>query len=315
MNEANTLNIHSAQEGLEFLKQNGYVIFENVLSDEDLQKFSSAYDDIMAYERDHPFDPGDGPPSADDEAMAKYLVGAYKIDDDELARVMKRIRHTRAENHDTPWPVSAEKVSHSFLQMPLVSKGGSQRSYNLPAKLAACDRLMEHPIILKLMGNLLEEDFVISDFSANSIAPQSGTSYWHIDSPFTMVPEPVPKMPLAIQVGWLIDDFKVENGSTVVVPGTHTSGKKPPWTYDSLEDEVALTGPAGSLVFWFSQVWHRAGNNTTDRPRRAILGNYIRSWIKPLSDFTRSIPTEVLQSYSPRLRYLLGWSAFGPRRG
>ncbi len=127
--------------------------------------------------------------------------------------------------------------------------------------------------MLKLSGDLLGDDFVISDLIFNSIAPRSGTSYWHIDSPFTMVPEPVPQMPLAIQVGWLMDDFTAENGATLVVLGTHTSGSKPPWSYDALEGEVALTGPAGSLVFWFSQVWHRAGANATDRPRRAILGN------------------------------------------
>ena len=82
----------------------------------------------------------------------------------------------------------------------------------MPAKLEGCDRLMEHPIVLEVLGALLEDDFVISDLSFNSIAPRSGTSYWHIDSPFTMVPEPVPQMPLAIQVGWLMDDFTVENG-------------------------------------------------------------------------------------------------------
>ena len=315
MNATRTLDAHDIQPGLASLREKGYVVFENVISDDDLQQFSSQYDRIMVHERDHPFDPGDGPPAPDDDEMAKYLADAYKIDDNELARVLKRIRHTRAENHDTPWPVPAEKVSHSFLQMPLVSTNGSQRSYNLPAKMPGCDRLMEHPIVLEVMGDLLEDDCVISDLSFNSIAPQSGSSYWHIDSPFTMVPEPVPQMPLAIQVGWLMDDFTVDNGATLVVPGTHTSGRKPPWTYDSLECEEALTGPAGSLVFWFSQVWHRAGANTTDRPRRAILGNYVRSWIKPLTDFTRCVPADVLERYSPRVRYLLGWSAFGPRRG
>ena len=124
MNTTQTLGAHQVQQGLESLKQTGYVIFENVLRGDDLQHFMSEYDRIMAYERDHPFDPGDGPSLPDDDQMTKYLADAYKIDEDELARVLKRIRHTRAENHGTPWPVPAEKVSHSFLQMPIVSSNG-----------------------------------------------------------------------------------------------------------------------------------------------------------------------------------------------
>jgi ectoine hydroxylase-related dioxygenase (phytanoyl-CoA dioxygenase family) len=122
-------------------------------------------------------------------------------------------------------------------------------------------------------------------------------------------------MPLAIQVAWMMDDFTAENGATLVVPGTHLSRKKPPWSYDALEDQVTLSAPAGSLAMWFSQVWHRSGENTSERPRRALLGNYIRAWIKPHNDFTRSVPPDIISRYSPRTRYLLGWSAFGPTRG
>ena len=78
---------------------------------------------------------------------------------------------------------------------------------------------------------------------------------------------------------------------------------------------MALTAPAGSLAIWFSQTWHRAGTNLTDGPRRAVLGNFIRAWIKPFTDYTRSIPDDIVDRYPPHARYLLGWSAFGPARG
>ena len=305
-----------SREACEFLKQQGYVIFDRVFRGKELEQIITDCDRLMARERRFPFDPGDGPESPDDAEMEAYLAGTYKVSADELGRVMKRIRHTRALNHDTPWPVSADQVNHNFIHIPLLmDEGRMQRCFNLPAKLIACDRLFDHPIFRRVMGELLGEDYVLSDMAATRIGPQSEPSYWHVDSPFTMVPEPLPTIPMAIGLGWMLDDFTVENGATRVVPGTHLSGRKPPWTYDSVEGEVALTAPAGSLALWLSQTWHRAGTNLTDGPRRAVLGNFIRAWIKPFTDFTRSIPDEVVDRYPPRARYLLGWSAFGPARG
>ena len=304
------------QEACEFLKQQGYVIFDRVFRGKELQQITSDCDRLMAEERQVPFDPGDGPESPDDAEIEAYLARTYKVNAAELSRVMKRVRHTRARNHATPWPVPAEKVNHNFLHIPLLlDEGRLQRCFNLPAKLSGCDRLFDHPILRYLMGELLGEDCVLSDMAATRIGPQSEPSYWHVDSPFTMVPEPLPAIPMAIAIGWMLDDFTVENGATRVVPGTHLSGRKPSWTYDSVEGELALTAAAGSLAVWFSQTWHRAGTNLTDGPRRAVLGNFICAWIKPFTDFTRSIPAEVVDRYSPRARYLLGWSAFGPARG
>ena len=125
MNTTHTIDAHDVQQGLAALKEKGYVVFENAMGDEDLRHFLSEYDRIMAHERDHPFDPGDGPPSGDDDEMAEYLADAYKIDEDELARVLKRIRHTRAQNHGTPWPVPAEpagplvSVQNAFNDVPI----------------------------------------------------------------------------------------------------------------------------------------------------------------------------------------------------
>ena len=316
MEASKRFNRNNRQQAGEFLKQQGYVIFEQVLRGEALHRITSDCERLMASEREVPFDPGDGPESPDDAAMEAYLAGTYKVNPAELSRVMKRIRHTRSRNHATPWPVPAEKVNHNFLHIPLLlDEGRLQRCFNLPAKMIGCGRLIEHPILLQLMGELLGEDCVLSDLTATSIGPQSEPSYWHVDSPFTMVPEPLPAIPMAIAFAWMLDDFTVDNGATRVVSGTHLSGKKPPWTYDSIEGEVALTAPAGSLALWFSQTWHRAGTNLTDRPRRAALGNFTCAWIKPFTDFTRSIPAEIMDRYSARARYLLGWSAFGPARG
>ena len=48
---------------------------------------------------------------------------------------------------------------------------------------------------------------------------------------------------------------------------------------------VILCAPARSMAAWLSNRGHRVGPNSIERARRAILGRYSRSWVKPFSDF------------------------------
>jgi len=165
------------QEGCEYLKQQGYVIFDRVFRGKELQQLIADCDRLLAREREYHFDPGDGPESPDDAEIEAYLTRTYKVDAEELGRVMKRIRHTRALNHDTPWPVPAEEVNHNFLHIPLLlDEGRMQRCFNLPAKLIGCDRLFDHPILRQIMGELLGKDCVLSDMAATRIGPHSEPS-------------------------------------------------------------------------------------------------------------------------------------------
>ena len=299
------------------LKEQGYVVIENLLSKDEVAKFSDAIDSIFKQERSKPYDPVATTPTKDDHIIKEYLTKSYKISESESARLMNRIKHTRATNHDTPWPLPPDKMNKSFLHVPtLFDYDKSQRIWNLPAKLQGLDRLIEDRILLGLVRAMLDEDCVLSDISGTSIGPHSGGSgAWHIDAPLTQMPEPLPEIPLAVQNAWIIDDFTVDNGATHVVPGSHLTRKKPSWGYDNIENEIILAAPAGSLAIWTSHTWHKSGENITNKPRRAILGYYIRSWIRPWSDFTRVLSPEQAKSYSPTARYLLGYSANPPNRG
>lgn len=52
--------------------------------------------------------------------MVDYLKRSHKVSEAELARVMKRIRYSRAQNEATPWPVSTDQVSRNFMHIPLL---------------------------------------------------------------------------------------------------------------------------------------------------------------------------------------------------
>ena len=298
------------------LLEYGYAVIENVLPSEEVSRISQEIDRMMAAERTDPTVRGDESENLDDEEITTFLQTHYSVDDAELQRMLKRIRHTRAMNLNTPWPVEISKVNKTFIHLPtLFDQGKSQRIWNLPAKTASAPALVEQPTVLKLVRRILGADCVLSDCSATSIGPHTSGGAWHVDVPLGQLPEPLPDFPLTTQNVWMLDDFTEDNGATRVVPGSHLSRRKPQWSEGGLEGEIALTAPAGSLAIWLSNTWHHSGANRTDSPRRAVLCYYCRSWIKPFNDFRNSIPTDLASGFSPELRYLLGWSASPPIRG
>jgi len=302
---------------LNHLLEYGYVVITNILCPKDIAEIRGSIGEIFAKEREEPFDPGDGKPGPHDEDIERYISESYMVSDEELSRVMRRIRHTRSQNMETPWPVGPREMNKSFIHLPLLfDDDKSQRIMNVPAKLKETGRIVEHPIMLRLVREVLGNDCLLSDLSATSIgAHTSDGGAWHIDAPLTQMPEPLPDIPLTVQNAWMLDEFTEDNGATRVIPKSHLFRKKPVWGYDSQHEEIILTAPAGSMAMWLSQTWHRSGPNLTDRPRRALLGYFSRSWIKPFSDYTRAVPKEIMETYTPSARYLMGWSAFGPKRG
>ena len=300
----------------EQLNRQGYIILEGLLEPDLLRRLRTALDNLFEHEREAPFDPGDGPSAPEDAEIEAYLAGSYAISRDELERMMRRIRHTRALNLNTPWPVAPQKLNKTFIHIPnLFDRDRSQYVRNLPVKTDLAHHLVEHPEIHGLACRMLGDDCVIGDISATSIGPQTTGGSWHLDNPLTQMPEPLPDFPLGIQVAWMVDDFTPQNGATRVVPRSHLTRSKPTWARGDHEDEVALTAPAGSAAIWLGSTWHRAGPNSTDLPRRAVISFYQCGWIKPFSEYRGAITAEMAERMSPTVRFLYGLSAYGVVRG
>ena len=303
------------------LWQHGYAILPEVLSPAAVAETNRELDDLFAREGDTPFEPHFGETTIDDQPadmkeVEHFLTLSYAVSQAEVARLVRRIRHTRNEELDTPWPVPVSEVNKLFLHLPtLFDDDRSQRIWNLPSKLDVAAQLIEHPTILQLTRIVLGADCVLSDCSATSIGPHTDGGAWHVDVPLGQLDEPLPDFALTTQNVWMLDDFTADNGATRVVPGSHLSRSKPSWSEGELAGEITLQAPAGSVAMWLSSTWHRSGPNSTERPRRAILCYYCRSWIKSFNDFQAGIPRDKAQRFSPTLRYLLGYSAHGPVRG
>ena len=298
------------------LNEAGYVVIENALPDELLARLRSTVDHLLACERAAPSVPGDGPSHPNDHEFEAFFRDSYTVSEAEVTRLMQRIRHTRASQAGTPWPVEACRVNKCFLHLPtMFDNDRSQRVWNLLNKCDDSAALVEHSTVLPLVQRVLGFDCVLSDCSATSIGPQTGGGAWHVDAPLGQLPEPLPDFAITTQNAWLLDDFTADNGATRIVPGSHATRRKPGWVAGEMPDEITLTAPAGSVAVWLSNTWHRSGPNTTDQPRRAILSYYCRSWVAPFTDFCSNADPTMVNRFSPAVRYLMGYSAKAPTRG
>ena len=297
------------------LNRDGYVVVEGLLDRATVVDLKARVDRMLAYERDHPFDPGDGPARPDDDSYCSEY-GPFVADGAEIERVKKRMRADRAREFDTPWPVPPEDVCISFFHLPSIfDQGRSQRIFNLINKDSAFAQLIEHPLLLGLVDAELGRDAVLLDVSVNYVGARTDSGGWHLDSPITTIAEPLPDFTLAIQTAWMLDDFTADNGATHVGRGSHLTRALPPKGQGRLDNEVVLEGPAGSLAVWLSQTWHRHGANVTDAARTGVIIQYGRAWVKPFVDLRTPMTADFAAQLSPRLRYMMGCNANAPVRG
>lgn len=295
------------------LAEKGYVVVENVMSPAMLATARASVERLMAHEREHPYYPQNMDPAPDEAEIRAYYGKAYTVDEEEIDRLVARIQEYRSLNADTLWPQPINKVSKNFLFLPTIfDYGKSQRIWNLISKAPELAPLIEDPVILPAVRNILGVDCNLHDFQSTSIGPRTSGGAWHVDAPLGQLAEPLPEFPLTLQNVWLLDDFTADNGATRVMPYSHKLRKAPPWGSDPMDGEVVLEAPAGSVAMWLSNNWHRSGPNHTDKPRRAILCNYNLSWLRSFSDFTSTLQPDIAASFSNDLRYLLGFAARAP---
>ena len=106
----------------------------------------------------------------------------------------------------------------------------------------------------------------------------------------------------------MVDDFTIENGATHVLEGSHkiqNADEKDVFDKKS----VQLTGKAGDIIVWDSNLLHAAGQNKTDKIRRALTLCFSRPYIKPSIDFLTALSPDYIKNQSEFVQILLGRDA------
>jgi ectoine hydroxylase-related dioxygenase (phytanoyl-CoA dioxygenase family) len=165
----------------------------------------------------------------------------------------------------------------------------------LPEILAVVDAAVSPTAILHLQNG-----FILPSFKAGE-GPKVFQNRYHMDFPRILN-----GYVASINVMLAIDEFRADNGATIVLPGTHH--KLPPPDLEKLEPTaIPVTCPAGSMLIFDSTLWHAAGPNTSGADRLAINHQFTRSYVKQQIDYVRALGDEKVLAQPPRTQQLLGW--------
>jgi ectoine hydroxylase-related dioxygenase (phytanoyl-CoA dioxygenase family) len=187
----------------------------------------------------------------------------------------------------------------------------TQRVYALCAKDPAFGDLVSHPRVLRLLDHVLEPNYLLSAALAIHLGPGGERQEFHYDDGSYHVPRPRPA--IAVSTMWALDDFTDDNGATELIPGSHRWGVERPAPDDSRTRKIVM--PAGSLCVFLGTVWHRGGENTTDRPRLGITPQYCQPWARQLENMPLAVPQEIAARLPRRVQELLGYSIHPPLMG
>lgn len=108
-----------------------------------------------------------------------------------------------------------------------------------------------------------------------------------------------------IQAAVILEEQTPENGCTVVVPGSHLSGKYADQA--SFETAVPVLSEPGDLVIWDSRTWHGTLPNQTDGTRWSIIAAFSRWWIKQMFNYTDNLPQHIYEQLSDNEKAIVGF--------
>ena len=179
----------------------------------------------------------------------------------------------------------------------------NSRVVELAAKHPKFREMAEHPTARALVKEMLGERIQLTSFSANITAPGCGKMIMHCDQGY--MPSPWPLFSLGVNIGIALDDFTLENGATLFVPGSHKElhAPDPDGTYPQARPVLCR---AGAMFALDDRLWHQTGANVTVNEHRiGLFAHYTRSFLAPQERWADCMPPEVKATLSPSLRQLL----------
>ena len=207
----------------------------------------------------------------DQESLTLLREGIETItaDPDGVLPHLKRHCHLEADwarsnpQYNPHRPESLGKVLRNIMELPLFDSRF--------AKL-----IFYEPVLVVLETLFESREFHFHNYKCIIKAPKVSSEFpWHRDLPYLEH-----STPNLITAMLCLDDMTPDNGATVVIPGSHRIPHEQVKTEDveihpsDLPEgrHVTLCCPAGSAVFFHASIVHGGPPNTTNRPRRNVIG-------------------------------------------
>jgi ectoine hydroxylase-related dioxygenase (phytanoyl-CoA dioxygenase family) len=217
-----------------------------------------------------------------------------------VTTMRKRIREIEAETAGTPEELAADP-DHSFLRT---------------AGLLRIDPMFREvpiqPDVLEVLEGVLGEDFLLSTFSALDVEPhKSNMQPLHPDDALIPLKRPH-EQTIGCTCMWILTDFNAHTGGTRLIPGSHRAPLDLLYSQDpaAMEGLIQPDVAPGSVLMFDHALFHGAADNHSDEWRLGLQVSYHAGWIRPYTNWFRSIPIEEVATYPQRLADLLGYKTF-----
>lgn len=168
------------------------------------------------------------------------------------------------------------------------------------------------PTVTSVVEGVLGEDFLLSTFSGIDLKP-NGDNIQPLHPDDALVPVPRPhERPIGCTAMWIVTPFGQETGGTRLLPGSHHDSLDLLFSQDPerLAQVVQPELTPGSVLLFDHAIFHGASDNPSDEWRLGLQVSYHAGWIRPYTNWFRSIPVEEVREYPEKLRDLLGYKTY-----
>ena len=158
-----------------------------------------------------------------------------------------------------------------------------------------------HPLALELASRIIGENFHLHLQNGIINRPQKEhhQTSWHRDLPYQ---DWTISKPLAFNAFYCLSDFNNENGATFVLPFSHNLDFFPSEKFVN-ENQVQLTAKKGSIIFFNSMLYHRAGINISNSTRYGLNNVFVVPILKQQVIFSNCIN---MQEYTQEELKIIG---------
>lgn len=121
-----------------------------------------------------------------------------------------------------------------------------------------------------------------------------------------------PGVELTVSAMFAMSDFTIENGATVVYPGSHRVEVDSSRSAEAvgLDDPAYAAMPAGSAMIYSGRVLHGAGHNHSNEWRHGLHLSFVVGWLRPEEASPIMVDRARAAGLPERARQLLGWSSY-----
>jgi hypothetical protein len=164
------------------------------------------------------------------------------------------------------------------------------------------DELYVYPPILEACYHVIGQPFKLSSLLARTVRPCTQAQPLHVD--FRADADGWPMVGFI----FMVDDFRVDNGATRFVQGSHKWQTIPSEVMQELSSDHkcdVVCGAAGSVILYNGSVWHGHTANRSGEGRRSIQGAYIRREAESWGNWAERILPQTRARLSPLAEYLL----------